>query len=262
MDVNATASDSAPAEIAAAATTNLTLPVFTPSDVASWFLRTESLFRLKNITSSQKKADFVIGALPGDVFSRISRWWAHARSDALCYDDLKAQIIRHCDPTPEEKSQRILNLLKMPLGDRRPSDALFELRNLATIHNPDGTESTLDTTLILWLLLLPSEVRTHINAFDNKADFEIAAQADSLVGRRKLSLTTPSTIAPAYPAQPDSGCDDHEDDCCAAASQRRRRPPFQQQPPNNKQKTLCYYHQRYGRDAKNCRSPCSFSKNW
>ena len=69
-----------------AATPNLQLPAFTPTDPAPWFQRVESLFRLRNVTASSKKADFVVGALPPDMFSMISRWlttWAQKPSSTM-----------------------------------------------------------------------------------------------------------------------------------------------------------------------------------
>ena len=56
-----------------AATPNMQLPAFMPTDAAPWFQRVEALFRLRNVTASAKKADFVIRALPPGIFSMISR---------------------------------------------------------------------------------------------------------------------------------------------------------------------------------------------
>ena len=245
----------------AAATPNLTLPAFTPTDAAPWFLRVEALFRLKNITASSKKADFVIGALPAEVFSRLSRWLVSRGSDTILYDDLKAEVIRHCEPSPEEKSQKILDLLRMPLGDQRPSDALYELRNLTSVLHGDGSSSPLDLTLVIWMLRLPQDIRTHITGFSKKSDLELATLADSLRGTSKLSLHTP-TAAPALPYDDD---DDYngEDPTIAAAQQRRpsSRPSKQQAVSDAPRKAWCYFHTRFGRDARNCRKPCSFPKN-
>ena len=245
----------------AAAAPHLTLPAFTTTDAAPWFLRIEALFRLKNVTASSKKADFVIGALPPEVFSRLSRWLVSRGTDTILYDELKAEVIRHCEPSPEEKSQKILDLLRMPLGDQRPSDALYELRNLTTVLHGDGSSSALDLTLVVWLLRLPQDIRTHITGFSRKSDLELATLADSLRGTSKLSLHTP-TAAPALPHLADDD-DDYDDDSptAAAAQQRRSSSSNQRQFSGVSRKTLCYFHKRFGRDARNCRPPCFYSKN-
>ena len=259
MPADANTSDASDLPSTAAATPNLTLPVFTSTDAAPWFLRIEALFRLKNITASSKKADFVIGALPPEVFSRLSRWLVSRGTDTILYDELKAEVIRHCEPSPEEKSQKILDLLRMPLGDQRPSDALYELRNLTTVLHGDGSTSPLDLTLVVWLLRLPQDIRTHITGFSNKSDLELATLADSLRGTSKLSLQTPT----AAPALPHLSCDDDEcdgDDPTAAAAQQKRYKQ-QRQFSGVSPKTLCYFHKRFGREARNCRPPCFYSKN-
>ena len=79
---------------AAAATPVLHLPAFTATDVAPWFQRVEALFRLQNVKSSSTKADYIIGALPAEVFSRVSRWLASKGSNTIIYSELKTTIIR------------------------------------------------------------------------------------------------------------------------------------------------------------------------
>ena len=249
-DVPATDASGAPAPTVAA-TPNVTLPVFSTTNAAPWFLRVEALFRLKKITANAK-SDYIIGALPEDVFNRISTWLVSWGSEAIPYDELKAKIITHCEPSPEEKSQKILDLLRLPLGDQRPSDALYEIKNLSTILNPDGSTSQIDLSRVLWMLRLPQEIRTHITDFSTKSEQDLARQADSLRGTSKLALAHPTTAAAQLPL-PD---DDEDDDVIAAAQQRFQRSSNQRQFSGVSRKTLCYFHKRFGRDAKNCRPPC------
>ena len=256
----------------AAATSNVALPAFSTTNPAPWFLRVEALFRIKKIAGNTK-SDYIIAALPEDVFNRISTWLAGRGSDTIPYDDLKAKIINHCEPSPEEKSQRLLDLLRLPLGDQRPSDALYEIRNLTTILNADGSTSNIDLSRVLWLLRLPHDIRTHITDFTTKSDQELARQADSLRGTSKLTFAHPTTAAAATtatPATPDPIDNEEDDDVIAAAHQRRQRPNNQRQFSsfsNQRQfsgfsrKPVCQYHQRFGREAKNCRPPCFFPKN-
>ena len=263
----------------AAATPNVTLPAFTPADAAPWFLRVEALFRLKAITAPAKKADFVIGALPPETFSRLSRWLISRGTDTVLYEELKTEVIRHCEPSPEEKAQKILDLLRMPLGDQRPSDALYELRNLTSILHADGSTTPLDLTLVVWMLRLPLDVRTQITGFANKSDLELATLADSLRGTSKLSLQM-TTAAPAVPYDQE---DDASEPATAAATQPGRygpRRPFRDQrfpyrgrgsfnngyrgSFNNGYRPrhpYCFYHQSFGSKALKCESPCAFPKN-
>ena len=253
-DASGTPAQDAPAPTVAA-TPNVTLPVFSTTKAAPWFLRVEALFRLKKISANQK-SDFIIGALPEDVFDRISMWLASYGSDVIPYDQLKAKIITNCEPSPEEKSQKILDLLRLPLGDQRPSDALYEIKNLSTILQPDGSTSQIDLARVLWMLRLPQEIRAHITDFSTKSEQDLARQADSLRGTSKLALMNPTAAAAAAAAQPPLPDDDEDDDVIAAAQQRFQRSSNQRQFSGVSRKTLCYFHKRFGRDAKNCRPPC------
>ena len=239
-----------------AATPNLQLPAFTPTDAAPWFQRVEALFRLRNVTASSKKADFVVGALPPDIFSMVSRWLNARNDDPILYEDLKTEVILQCEPTPEERSQKIMDLLRMPLGDQRPSAALRELRTLSSVLKPDGTTADLDLVKVLWMLRLPHEVRTLIPNFAEKADNDLMKLADSLRGTSRLSAT------PAAAAAHEPEVLDEYDDYAMAAQQRRPRSSNQRPFPDAPPRSLCYFHKKFGRDARKCRYPCSYySKN-
>ena len=246
-----------------AATPNVTLPVFSTTKAAPWFHRVEALFRLKRVSANQK-SDFIIGALPDDVFDRISTWLTEFASDAIPYDQLKAKIIRSCEPSPEEKSQKILDLLRLPLGDQRPSDAFYEIKNLPTILNLDGTSSQIDLARVLWMLRLPHDIRAQMTNFSTKTEQDLTAQADALKGTTRLALSTLSATASAAAAadQP-TLTDDDDDDVIAAAQRRSQHSSNQRQFSGVSRKTLCYFHKRFGRDARNCRPPCFYfhSKN-
>ena len=239
-----------------AATPVLQLPAFTSTDAAPWFQCVEALFRLRNVTASAKKADFVIGALPADIFSQISRWLASRGTETILYEELKTEIILQCEPTPEEKSQKILELLRMPLGDQRPSSALRELRALSTVLRADGTTADLDLVRVLWMLRLPQDIRTLITDFAERSDKDLMKQADSLRGTSRLATTATATAA----AQ-DADVTDEDESYAMAAQQRRPRSSNQRPIPDVSRRTLCYFHKRFGRDARNCRPPCYYSKN-
>ena len=187
-------------------------------------------------------------------------WPTTDGSDVIPYDQLKAKIITNCEPSPEEKSQKILDLLRLPLGDQRPSDALYEIKNLSTILQPDGSTSQIDLARVLWMLRLPQEIRAHITDFSTKSEQDLAKQADSLRGTSKLALTNPTAAAAAQLSLPD---DDEDDDVIAAAQRKSQRSSNQRQFSGVSRKTLCYFHKRFGRDARNCRPPCFYfhSKN-
>ena len=252
-----------PAPAAAAAAPHLSLPPFPATDAAPWFLRVEALFRLRSITSSSRKADYVIGALPTEVFDQVAEWLSD-QDDAIEYKDLKQQIILNFSPTPEERSQRALELIRQPLGDQRPSAALREMKSLCTLIQPDGSKKPLDLIRVLWLLRLPQDIREKITDFATMPEAELAKQADSLWGAKTMSGASPTAAA----AIDNEEAEEEEEDAHAMAAQQKRpnrpqpsRPQRPHRPQEKNRQNICYYHRRFGKNARNCEQPCAFSKN-
>ena len=61
-------------ETAAATAPALRMPPFMLSDICPWFLRVEAQFRIHGVTSSTRKADHVIAALPAETFALLAPW--------------------------------------------------------------------------------------------------------------------------------------------------------------------------------------------
>ena len=268
-DVAAGTSSNPSPDATVAAMPNVTLPVFSTSNTAPWFQRAEALFRLKRVSANQK-SDFIVGALPEDVFNRISSWLNNYPDGVIPYDTLKAKIIRSCQPSPEEKSQKILDLLKLPLGDQRPSDAFFELKNLSTVLSSDGSTSQIDLLRVLWMLRLPTDIRAQMTSFSSKSEEDLTEQADAIRGTTRFAYahaSSPASAAAAATADLSGPpMDDDDDDDVIAAAQRRQhrsRQQHQRHFPDVSRRSLCFFHKRFGRDARNCQPHCSLynSKN-
>ena len=268
-DVSNTSNAAPESDATVAAMPNVTLPVFSATNTAPWFRRVEAQFKTKKV-SANLKSEFIVGALPEDIFNRISSWLDSYGEDVIPYADLKAKIIRSCQPSPEEKSQRILELLKLPLGDQRPSEAYFELKNLATVLAQDGSSSQIDLLKVLWMLRLPTDIRTQIHNFSKKSEEDLTELADSIRGASRFAYSSStSTAAAATPTDADPPITDEEDDDVIAAIPRKQRRPdrrFQsrkQQPRHHNSsssdlssKQLCWYHTEFGRKAYKCQPHC------
>ena len=264
--------NAAEADATVAAMPNVTLPVFSSTNTAPWFRRVEAQFKTKKV-SATLKSEFVIGALPEEIFNLISSWLDSYGEDVIPYADLKAKIIRSCQPSPEEKSQKILELLKLPLGDQRPSEAYFELKNLATVLAQDGSSTQIDLLKVLWMLRLPTDIRTQIHNFSKKSEEDLTELADSIRGASRFAYSnSTSTAAAATPTDADPPMADEEDDDVIAAIPRKQRRPDrrfqsrQQQPRHHNSsqhhssdlssKQLCWYHTEFGRKAYKCQPHC------
>ena len=259
--------------IAAATARDVKLPTFCAADAISWFQRAEVQFRLKCETSSTCMADHVLAALPEDVFPLISGWLTERDGADIQYDELKKHLLRKFVATPEERADKLLTLSHQPLGDQRPSIAFQEMKALTRLPAADGSTKTLDLLRILWLLRLPDDVRRGITNFSDISEDELTKLADSLQGANR-GTSSRSAMAANDDEVPQPLTQEWTDEDAAAAtpSQHRRwaqaptkKPHFKQPPrgppPRKATMDLCFYHSRFGHDARNCRAPCSWTKN-
>ena len=259
---------------AAAAAPLIKLPPFTTHSICAWFQRVETVFRLRAVTSSSRKADYILGELPEETFDQISPWLSSRGGSVITYEELKPELIKLCTPTPEERAKRLIDMLRMPIGEQRPSAAFNEMWALATVPQPDGSAAPLDLLRVMWLARLPQEIRSQITDFTSTPLDLLKARADSIRGA--TSFTPPARTAAITQPAPLPLMDieiDNEDNVAAieprqgAYRQPARQPTprrYQNPPPKppfRHQDSLCVYHRRFGARAYSCRQPCAWSKN-
>lgn len=268
--------------------TGITAPVkeikltpFCATDAPTWFKRAEVHFRLKAETSTTRKADHVLAAIPDDVFPLLSEWLDERGDTPIKYEDLKAHLLKEFVPAPEERACRLLRLTRQPLGDQRPSAAFKEMKALTRLPaDATGTPRRLDLLRILWLMRLPECVRANITDFTDVTEEELLTRSDALHNSSRAAENRPVFSSTNMDAPPTTD----EDDIVAASSnprfnyssrssagQRPQRPPSHYQHPsrfikgNAPRKTetnsFCFYHAKFGDAAKKCRAPCSWPKN-
>ena len=138
----------------------------------------------------------------------------------------------------------------------------------------DGTTKTLDLLLILWLLRLPDDVRRGITNFSDVSEDDLTKLADSLQGANRGAASRPAMAATEDEDSVARNNDDPSNDAVAAAHTQQKRwgqahykGPSLSQPPRGTplrkaaNPGLCFYHSKFGHDARNCKSPCSWTKN-
>lgn len=277
----------------AAAAKDVHLPTFSTADATTWFLRAEIQFRLKNVTTDSRKADFVMAALPEGLFPKIAHYLRRLGNAPVSYNALKARLLKECVPSPEERAARFIQLSRQSLGDQRPSTAYREMQSLLELPpDSDGSFKTIDLLRVFWLNRLPDTVRRSITNFVDVSEDDILQLSDALhCAATPAQLPVCSTSdAMAASSTPDDDLKSSEDEPLAAAatwhksssrqfsnsSQRfgnkgfgsrrfNNRTTTHPQPPRGNAPTMaadyCYYHSRFGREARNCRPPCSWPKN-
>ena len=112
------------------------LPDFSSQEALTWFRRVETKFRIRGITQPTTKADYVLEALPEEIFRRIGPW-LDQQSDEIPYQDLKKHLLKEFSPTTSERARRLLRMPSQPIGDRKPSQLWNEICTLSRLPEVD-----------------------------------------------------------------------------------------------------------------------------
>lgn len=262
------------------------LPPYWERNPAVWFLQVESQFQLSRITSQQRQFHHVVGALPSTAAEEVVDIITSFRNNppARPYDQLKAALLERTAASERTRIQQLLSAEE--LGDRRPSQLLRRMTQLL------GTSATtMDTAVLreLFLQRLPSQVQMVLATATAMDLTSLAALADKVMEVATPNLpvasistptqstppTTPVTTAPttAGPSEVDRLCARLEQliaaTTCPEPSAHRERQRHRSSTPNRRRRErsdspgprMCFYHRRFGANARRCLLPCTWSEN-
>ena len=252
------------------------LPPFWPSDPQLWFAQVEAQFSTRGITTESTKFGYVV--------SSLDHRFAHEVRDLLItppetqpYTNLKRQLIERLTASAHQRVRQLLH--DEQLGDRKPTQFLRHLQQLQGDANID--QSILSE---LFLQRLPANVRMVLAASSGISLEEQAKLADRILdlGAPLTNVPTPSSQVNVVSAAPSvTGLEALQAEIAALRADLAR----VNQPPRPRSRSrgrsldrgdqsrtrgrssspgraaatdrLCYYHRRFGADARNCRPPCS-----
>ena len=206
---------------------SLKLPEFWTDDPAVWFVRVEAQFRSRAITLDSTKFDYVVTALDNRTAAEVKAIICQPPPQNQ-YVALKTALISAFGKSQTQKDNELFSICG--LGDRKPSSLL---RKIESLNNDADT-----LRRAFFLAQLPSQVRA-ILASQKFADIhELALTADRIVEANNLPQPTVNTI------------------------NRRKTPTnhVKRSGPVTDQPFICYFHRRFGPDARTCRPGCRFAK--
>jgi hypothetical protein len=246
------------------------LPSFWPEDPASWFRLAEGQFALRNVADPVTRYYHVLAALSVDSV-RLVRHVLHDDTGPESYTRLRASLLASHSLSNYQKMERMMRL--PPLGDRKPSVMLAEMLEFC----PAG-EATTEVFAFLFLQRLPREIRVLLSE-DDPADMRaIAEKADRLI-----TMHVPQSHDSCATVAAEDVADDS--DVVAALQGARSRKEkghrrSQQPPPQQKvlgrrfdiskktqergvplRTSMCYYHAKFGEQAKYCQEGCVWPEN-
>lgn len=212
----AAASPAAPS--AAISSVSVKLPPFWTTRPEVWFRQVEAQFATRNppITSDWTKFNHVVAALDnataGEVEATILSPPTHDK-----YETLKAALISAFGRTQASKDMELLSL--SGLGDRKPSSLLRHMESL------NGDPKTL--LRALFLAQLPVDVRRVLAGSSTTDLKDLAKEADAIMEAGSSGFSATGISAVRKPTSPSSAA-------------------------NTTPRELCYYHTKFGKEARKC----------
>lgn len=255
------------------------LPDFAEEYTDLWFWQVEAAFESISMTSDKKKYNTIIGQLPTRVMYKLADLRTSPPEAGQMYNTLKTRIISEFADSTQTKITKLLG--ELSLGDRKPSQLLSEMRSKAA-----NTPITDELLKQLWLRNLPEQVRAIISADDKMALTTAATMADRIIEATKGNTcvsqvtTSPAAIAAATTttkssdANPIAAMQKQIEELTKAIrnmSHSRSRSKQRSQTPKRSSGTTnegkqgnydtCWWHWKYGAEARKCKEPCNFKDN-
>ena len=251
----------------------LKLPPFKPTDPAVWFAQVEAQFSFRNVVQQRTRFDYVIAALVPEVATEVRDLILNPPADQP-YDRLKEALIQRTEASEQRRLQQLLTAEE--LGDRKPSQLLRRMQQLLGDSGP-----ALDSAIIrqLFLQRLPPSVSMVLASISATLSVtQLAEMAD-----RILEVANPPTIAPvSTPATSDikqltdnltrlisaldtsisRSRDSFQGSGPSRSSSRpSSRPTSRSSSRSSSPSRVCWYHRRFGTNARKCRTPCTQAGN-
>lgn len=197
------------------------------------------------------------------------------------YDAIKERLITVYEESDSRQFQKLLS--EMDLGDQKPSQLLRRMRDLARDKLPD------DTLRLMWTNHLPPHVRSVLTvseSFSTKAALEeLALLADKMMEQTREISAVSTSSPPPPPSTSRQVADtqfliDEIRKLSIEVAELRSRPPHHHRsryPSHNRYSSrdrnthsrsrsreqssspFCYYHRRFGAQARKCTTPCKFT---
>ena len=198
------------------------LPTFWAQQPEVWFLQAEAQFHIRKITDDTTKYYHVVAALDQETSGRVLDTLYAPPGDNK-YTDLKQRLLTTFGLSKRERASKLLHL--HPLGDRKPSELMDEMLSLLADHGFCFLAEQ------LFLEQLPEDIRLQLSNDDFTNPRALATKADVLWIAKQQAATAINKVT----SQPKG--------MITTAHATRQ--------------NWCFYHKRFGDDAKNCKAPCN-----
>lgn len=240
------------------------VPAFWPEKPAIWFAQMESQFNISNITTDATKFNYIVAQLEAQYAAEVEDIIVSPPATDK-YKKLKEELIKRLSVSRQKKVKQLLS--QEELGDRKPSQFLRHLRNLAGPNIPD------EFLLSIWTSRLPNNVQFIIASKPNDSLEELADLADRVYDVASPQIATTSAPEPqmailmrqvseltremkALKTQLNSGRPSRSK--TRSSNQSRNRSSSQRSQSSYRKYPECWYHAKFGERATKCVKPCDY----
>lgn len=238
------------------------LPPYDSKKLDLWFRRVETEFAALGIVDDSAKYFAVLRALDGPTTEEVADIMDNPPAEDK-YLNLKEKITERLGVSKKDKLRQVIKGIY--LGGKKPSQLLREMKSLSTGVLPD------DALHGLWVEKLPTELRAFLAMSDDLSLEQLANMADRIIPEichnntimavtgkphKDTSLPLVTALIERIEYLEKTVADLAAQFRSFKLSNRRSRSHSRGRSLNRSD--ICYNHQRYGHNTRNCRPPCAF----
>ncbi|XP_051166508.1 uncharacterized protein LOC127284855 [Leptopilina boulardi] len=247
---------------------NIKLPGFFHSDPKLWFLQAELMFEFNRITGERQRAGAIISVLDYDIIQTISDLLGETPPSPRLYTRIKERIITNFSVSPEKELRSILR--GEILTDGKPSMILSKIRHLSRGRCSEEIIKS------VFLEQLPDNCRAILSLSEVDDVSRLAVVADKIVANfspaensvnavsadneilKKLEVLTKRIDA--LSTEPRSQGHSRSRSFSRNRYRPRDRSHHSRDFSKDKRNGKCFYHFKFGTNAKYCKSPCNLKE--
>lgn len=239
------------------------MPPFSKHNVKLFFAQLNAAFSLNKITDEPTKYSFLVSILDTDVLASVSDLILNVPPENP-FTALKDRLLKLFENSVAQNTKALLQ--ELSLGDQKPSVLLSRMRELASGQVTDDFLKT------LWLQRLPQHIQAVLavssEVLDNLA--QLADKVSELSGPTHSSTIAAVTENVQYKVlqlqiaelakKVEELASNRTEHRYRRRSQSRNRQGRRSHSNSGSQtqQNLCYYHSRFGSQARKCQQPCVY----
>lgn len=248
------------------------LPPVWKNNISVWFVQAEANFEVAQITNDTTKYNYILSSIDTETLNAVTDIILNPPANEK-YKTLKERLIQEFSDTQSQQIRKLLS--ELTLGDKKPSVLLRQMKELAT-------NSVTDEFLkAIWLERLPSQTQA-ILSVSTASLSELATLADKINEIKSenqiYAVSNPENSTQASQNEI-SKLQNQIDQLSIQISEltksvsrrsnsrgryhNRSRSYSRNRSYQNttQQSQYCYFHSKFGKNAKKCYKPCSYEEN-